>query len=220
MEDNKVESSVNTEATAVVQIKPEADEAFLQLQEQIFGIRKWAEKREIKTTDDLAPVTDDLSVIARLRKSLEELRKLYVQPINDYAKAINETFKLLSEPLEEANRINRKKILDWEAAVKRLADAQKATAEAEAALKGNDGLESSEQPIIQELPPDKTHTEMGTVGKRMVRKWEIEDKTKVPYEYLVVDAPQITKLVKAGINHIEGIRIYEEPVITVNATKS
>ena len=65
--------------------------------------------------------------------------------------------------------------------------------------------------------PKRISTGMGTVGQRMIRKWEVIDAAQVPEEYKILDSAKITKVVKAGIPSIPGIRIYEEPILTVNA---
>ncbi len=50
-----------------------------------------------------------------------------------------------------------------------------------------------------------------------IKKWEVEDITKVPGEYLMVDTVAIGKLVRAGIKSISGIRIWEEETLKVSA---
>jgi hypothetical protein len=45
----------------------------------------------------------------------------------------------------------------------------------------------------------------------------VEDITKVPAEYLIVNEVVIGKLVRAGIPSIPGIRIWEEEILKVNA---
>ena len=92
-----------------------------------------------------------------------------------------------------------------------------ALAKREAALKGGEitvPLETVE-PIAP--PPDHVRTDLGTLGTSMVWKWELVDINLVPKEYLMVNGPLLTKVVKAGLRSITGIRIYSESGLRVTA---
>lgn len=75
-------------------------------------------------------------------------------------------------------------------------------------------LENQEKP---EAMPDHVRTEVGTLGTMKVRKWEVEDFSKVPDEMKMIDATKVGKLVRAGISAISGIRIWTEETLKVNA---
>jgi hypothetical protein len=101
------------------------------------------------------------------------------------------------------------------AEAKAIEDEKLALAQREAAMKGGEHTQELGTVEIPTEPPKHVRTELGTVGKAKIRKWEVVDKSQVPDEYKILDAGKITRLVKAGIGHIPGIRIYEDEVITV-----
>lgn len=63
-------------------------------------------------------------------------------------------------------------------------------------------------PVIPEIPKT-VRTESGSAHQRMTWEFEIEDKSMVPPEYLMVDEKAIRQAVKAGIRQIPGVRIFE-----------
>ncbi|MBA7663069.1 hypothetical protein ES703_71107 [subsurface metagenome] len=125
------------------------------------------------------------------------------------------------DPIIKADRITREKMLAFDAEQRRVRFEQEEinrkrieAAEAEMRLKG----ELSEPVGLVEVSPEapkRVETDIGSVGQRMIRKWELVDMAQVPEEYKILDSAKITKVVKAGIPSIPGIRIYEEPIITV-----
>jgi len=82
----------------------------------------------------------------------------------------------------------------------------------EAALKG-EALEPV--PLIHSPAPQRTVTESGAMGGRKIWKWALEDFSKVPDEYKMLNESLIGKVVRAGMRNIPGIRIYEELVVAV-----
>lgn len=213
------------ENTALVKVRPQADEAVIALREQSLKLEQYATALIIGTDEDVKSATNDLSIISRLKKAIEEKRKEYTQPINEHLKAVNEAFKALVEPLLAADKITRGKVLDYRTEQERkrqeaedIARVERETAERKAALTG----EPVVVPEVVEAPPvvpDRYHAEMGTLGKVVVRKWEVIDFSQVPDEYKIPDATRITKQVKAGIGAIPGIRIWEEETLRVTTKR-
>lgn len=218
-----METNLNT---ALVKVKPEADEAVIALHEQSLKLEQYATALVITNDGDIKNATNDLSIISGLKKAIEEKRKEYTQPINDHLKAVNEAFKALVEPLTQADKITRTKILDYRAEQERqrqeaedIARTERELAERKAALTG----EPVVVPEVVDVPApaqDRYRTEMGTLGKMTIRKWEIIDFSLVPDDLKVIDAGKVTKLVKGGIGSITGIRIWEEETLRVTARKS
>ncbi len=208
--------------TAIVRIKPETDIQIVAFYEQALGLKKYAEARNIVTVDDLKPATDDLSIIHNVKKGMEERRKEYIKPLQEHTKAINDAFKGLMLPIETADQITREKILAFNLKQKLIREEQERinrlrmeAARAEMELKGELSEPVDLVEVIAEAPR-RVSTEMGTVGQRMIRKWEVEDLSKVPLDYLMIDATKVGKVVRAGIPSIQGIRIWEEPILSVN----
>lgn len=213
------------EVNSLVLIKPEANPEIIAFYNQALSLRQFAEVRVISTNEDLKPANDDLAIIARVKKGMEEKRKEYLKPFQDHVKETNDAYKALMNPIEQADRITRDKILafraeqEWKRREAEAIEAEKlALARREAELKGGEitvDLTPIEKP---ELVPDRIRTELGSSGQRDNWKWELQDISLVPREYLVINAGILTPIVKAskGKINIPGIRIYNEPIIAVN----
>lgn len=204
-------------------VKPRDNTEVMAFYNEALGLQKYAEARVITTAEDLKPATDDLSIIAKVKKALEGKRKEYVVPLQDQVKEFNEAFKTLMEPILIADQVTREKILAYQQEQKRIRQEQERinalrieAAEKEAALNNGEITESVNLVEVVSEAPKRVSTEMGTVGQRMIRKWEVIDMAQVPEEYKVIDSARVTKVVKAGIPSIPGIRIYEEPTLAVN----
>jgi len=213
-----------TVTTAIIKVAPAEDAAIQALVGEARSILRYAQSRVITVNEDLNSATEDLSLIAKLKKAIEEKRKEYVGPIREKLDAVNSAFKEFTSPLEEADKVTRAKILEFRQEqerrrreAERIEQEKLELARREAELKGGEitvDLSPIEKP---EAVPDKVHTGVGSAGTMKVRKWEIVDFAAVPDEYKTIDAGKVTKLVKAGIGAIPGIRIYEEETLRVNA---
>ena len=208
--------------TSLVKTHPEQDLQFIEYQKQAREILKYAESRIVGNDLEVKDATNDLSIISTLKKGIEEKRQEYVKPLNEYVKTINTTFKALSDPIEQADKITRNKILSYRAeleAKRREAEEinrqKEELAKREAAL--NQGVITIDTtPIpVPEAAPSHVRAEMGTMGTAKIRKWEVEDLAKVPLDYLMINATKIGKVVRAGIPSIPGIRIWEEDSIRI-----
>lgn len=182
---------------------------------------KYAKDRVIQSPEDNKAATNDLTLIAGLKKAMEKKRKEYLAPLRDQADAIRETYSTLMDPVLEADKITRDKMLAYRAEQDRIRQEQEdinrkrlEAAEAEKRLKG-EVTEPVQLIDVAPQAPKATRTEMGTAAQRMVKKWELIDIAQVPDEYKILDSARITKVVKASIPSIAGIRIYEEAILTV-----
>ncbi len=207
--------------TAIVNVKPDLDIKVQSFYQESLKLREYALDRVVSSLEETKDATNDLSMIAKLKKALEEKRKEYVGPLQDHVKEINDAFKTLMQPIEEADRITRDKILayqkilaDQKAEEERINAMRLEAARAEMELKG-ELTEPVELVEVSDGAPKTVRTDSGMIGQRMIKKWELEDIALVPEEYKMLDSAKITKMVKAGIPSIPGIRIYEEPIIAV-----
>ena len=103
------------ESTALIQVRPEGNEAIVALYEEGCKLQRYAEARIIVADADVENATNDLSLIAKLKKAIEGERKGYVGPINDHLKAVNDAFRKFIEPLEIADKITRQQVLGYRA---------------------------------------------------------------------------------------------------------
>lgn len=210
--------------TAIIRIDPASDAGALALYNEAVGLQQYADRRAIQSVEDIGAATDDLGLISKLKRAIEAKRKEYVDPINAHLKAVNEAFKALLAPVEQADAITRRKILDYKREEQRKADEaaeinrlRLEASRREAAL--NDGELSQPTQLVEipAAPPAKVHAQTADLGTAKVWKWELIDIARVPAEYLMVDTVKVGKVVRAGVRDIPGVRIYSEDTLRVTS---
>ncbi len=215
----------NVKTTSLALVNPNTDVAFIAIGEQVMGLVRYAESRTIANLADMMATTDDLSLIAKLKKALEDKRKEYVQPFNEHVKEVNGIFKLIGDPLERADNLNKSKVLAYRAEIERkrreaeAIEAEKlALAKREAELSGTGAFTVDLSPVDKPAPPpDRVHTEMGTLSKSGIWKWEQIDWDLVPKEYKMLNEVLIGKVVRSGMRTIPGLRIYQEETLRISS---
>lgn len=169
-------------------------------------------------------------------KRVEDMRKDLTTGLNHTLKQINSSFKMRSEPLTKAEVIVKKKLgvyLDEQERIAREAEAKaqaekdaaekKARDEAAAAKKAGD-KEAEEkakaeaeaiksQEVVVEAAPTAVRTDAGLVSSKKVWTFEIEDASKVPDSFKVVDEKAVRKAVSDGEREIPGIKIFQKTQI-------
>ena len=206
---------------ALIQINPHTDERVAALFGEVSTLCQRADAWVILSDSDVKDATEDLVVIKGLKTALEEKRKEYTQPINEHLKSVNDAFKEFTEPLSQADKVTRGKVLTYEAEGERQRQEQmdinrlrEEAAQREMQLKG-ELTESVNLVTVQPEAPAHYRTAFGTLGKAKVKKWEVTDLSLVPLEYLIIDSAKVGKVVRAGLSSIPGIRIWEEEQLRV-----
>ena len=215
---------LSIEQRALVRIAPETDGKVTALYNEGVKLLEYAKAREITCNGDMKPATEDLAVITKTKQAIELIRQEYVKPIRHHLDAINTAFKEFTAPLIDADAINRKKLIIYRAEVERqIAEAQAIEQEKldlarrEEKLTGEHTVDLA--PVdTPEAASKRVHTDMGSIGTLKTYKWELEDITKVPREYLIPNAVLIGQMVRSskGTISIPGIRVYSEDSIRVN----
>ena len=173
-----------------------------------------------------------IKMIRSHAKTLEDERKAIVGPIGEGVKRINARFKVVTDPLKaaEAELGNRntaflheqRRLAQEEEARLRTEQADKALEDAaklEAEGKDEEAAEVLEEavdgvaPIVQEVKT--VRGDYGaTTGLRDFWCVEVEDISKVPAEFMIVDEAALTRAVRRAENplrEIPGCRIFNEP---------
>jgi len=209
---------------AVINIAPADDLAVINLREEIIKLSNYATFRAIKRDEDLTPATDDLALIAKLKKAIKEKQDEYVKPIKNHLDKVQFVFKDLLACLDDIDKTNREKIAAYRAEqMKRQREAEELNRQAaelarkQAEFSGTGEFTVDTTPLEAPAPVQKVSTNMGTVSTAKVWKWELVDMSQVPEEYKIIDAAKITKVVKAGLRNIPGVRIYCDETIRVAA---
>jgi len=204
--------------------KPGEDIEVKNYYEQALGLKTHAEKRVIKTVDDLKLATDDLSLISKIMKALTDKKKEYLKPLKEQVEEINNNYKFWMEPIEAANTITRQKMTAFDAEQRRIRQVQEEinrkrmeAAQEEAAL--NNG-EITEPVNLVEVTPEvkRVSTGMGTTGMVDCWKYEVEDFAALPDEYKVADTALLNNTAKKHHDQkpVPGVRFYNEPTVRVS----
>jgi len=155
----------------------------------------------------------------KLWKRIEEIRKRATAEPNDFIKAVNGLAKSYQTRFEQVENGLKSKISQYQSRIeleRRKAEelARKAALELQAKLDAEAkkaGVESVkiEAPVI---PKQETVTRTQDGSSYQVKSWvfEVEDETRVPREYLVVDGKKLRDAVGAGVRQIPGVRIFEQ----------
>ena len=210
------------EGTALLRIDPRQDAIVIGFYDEAKKLLDYANARVITSLDDAKLATDDLSMIAKLKKAMESKRKDYLQPFQDHVKEVNEIYKTLMQPIETADMVTRSKVLSFQREQAELKAKQEeinrlrmeaATKEAEL---NNGEIKESVNIIDVVTVPTHVYADNGTLGTSKVWKFEVEDLTKIPLEYLIPDMVKIGKVVRAGVK-IPGVKSWQENSLRVNS---
>jgi len=187
-------------------------------------LKEYAERREIKTLDDLKVAADDMTIISRLKKAMEEKRRESLKPHQDKVKEISDNFKFLMEPVEAANQVTRDKIGAFNDEQKHRQREQEEVnrlrveaAQKEAALNGGEISEPVNLVEITE-PVKRVSNEMGGIGMVDSWKWRVIDFAAVPDAYKVIDSSQLTAIARKHHDQkpVPGVRFFNEPTVRVS----
>jgi len=184
-----------------------------------------AKEMVVRDKDSLTAAVDFLGKIATAKKEVDSRRRFFTDPLNQQVKSINDLFRGYSDPLGEADRIVRNKVLVYQAEeTKRVAEEQQKAFE-EAKTRAE---EASKHPTEEFVPipiniveePEKTvRAGAGSATTRQVWTFKIVDLSLVPDEYKVVDEKKIAAVVKAGVRNIPGVEIYPTSSLVVTGRK-
>lgn len=213
---------MSEQTTAIINIGPNHDPEYIGLLLEVNSLLDYAKGRIVSVPEDARSATDDLALMAKFRKTVEDLRKTYTGPLNGFVKEINGKFALLSDPLAEAEKLTKSKVLAWQAEEDRkrreaeeINRLRREAAEREAALHDTPVVEP--EPIAVIEAPRKIQTDMGSTGTSTIWKYEVTDFNALPDEYKTVDSVKLGKVVRAGLHQIPGCRIWGEPNLRVTA---
>ena len=210
------------EGTALLRIDPRQDAIVIGFYDEAKKLLDYANARVIMSLDDAKLAADDLSMIAKLKKAMESKRKDYLQPFQDHVKEVNEIYKTLMQPIETADMVTRSKVLSFQREQAELKAKQEeinrlrmeaATKEAEL---NNGEIKESVNIIDVVTVPTHVYADNSTLGTSKVWKFEVEDLTKIPLEYLIPDMVKIGKVVRAGVK-IPGVKSWQENSLRVNS---
>lgn len=206
--------------TVIVKINPSGDAVVQLLVTEVQGLLAYAKRRVVDSDEAVKLATEDLSLMSNLKKAIETKRKEYLGPIKQQLDLITDAFKAVVDPLQEADKITRDKVLAYRGEQQRKArEAEEINrlrmeaARKEMELKG----ELTESVGLVEIPPAPVahvRTEVGTLGTSKVWHFEVVDFAKLPDQYKQADMVKIRKVIMAGAT-IEGVRAWQEEALRI-----
>lgn len=211
--------------TAVVRIDPGNDSKVMQLLQEVMRIEEWADKLVVASEGDAKKATDDLSIMSKLKKAVDEKRREYVDPLNAHVKAVNDSFKLLTGPLDVADKTARGKVIAYKTEQeRRRREAEEINRQAEELARRQAEINQGEftvdvTPVAVPDVVKTTRTEVGSAG--LVENWqyEIVDMDLLPREYMMPDSVMLNAIAKKYHDKkpIAGVRFINRPTLRVNA---
>jgi hypothetical protein len=208
------------QTTELQRIDPRLDVEILKFYEEAKKLLDYANARTIATLEETKLATDDLSLISKVKKTMEQKRKDYLQPFQEHVKEVNEIYKALMQPIEQADVVTRQKILAYQREQSRIKAEQEEinrlrmeAAQKEATLNNGEIKEAVNLVDVVNIPK-KVYTDNGTLGTSKIWKFEIEDKSKIPLDYLEPDMVKIGKVIRAGVN-IPGVKSWQEESLRI-----
>jgi hypothetical protein len=168
----------------------------------------------INNPHDYKKALEYLLSLSVIKLELDSKRQFFSKPLYDQMRRISAYFDQYLKPIEEADKILRQKIVQYRA----LKWEEFKQQEKEIYERIKNELGSADLPPVV-VTPTLAKNEVvsgGEVTFRIVKKWVVEDESKLPREYLKPDEKKIAEAVKKG-EEIPGVKVYteEEPQVKI-----
>jgi len=190
--------------------------------EESLRILEYAKGRVIATLEQAQSATDDLALISKLTKLMEAKRKALLAPLEAQKKEIRDTYDYLMLPIQEANKVTRSNMLDYDMKQRRIQLEQEEinrkrleAAEAEMRLKGE--LTESVNLVEVTEAPERVRTDMGLSTTTDRWKYRVDNPALLPREYMMPDDAMLSSIAKKHHDKkpVPGVTFYNDPFITV-----
>lgn len=188
----------------------------------------------VNSDESLSFAVDMLGEIKSRMRNIEKERTAMVKPINDSVKNINAKFKTVTQPLEDAERALKPKVVAYQSKIERerreAAEAERkrieaeklAEAEAQAAIgnqEGADRLAKEASAVV--VKPEETGRGGFTGTKTVVTKrwvFEVENLLMLANarpELIKTDDALINTAIRNGEREIPGLKIFQTESVSV-----
>jgi len=185
------------------------------IKKQVSLVGSSANSLKINSAPDLVKATDILGKIKSIGKDIKKWRESITKPLNEALKNARDLFRPLENDWSEAERIVKKKMVDFN--VKQQAKAAEKEAKIEKQVeKGEIDMEKGAEKLEKVAPPNKIEADKGSIQFRTIKKIVIFDKSKLPREFLIPDTVKIRKVALAGID-IAGVKVVEEKQVSASS---
>lgn len=205
-----------------MQTNQEWDDQKANLKANVVALTSQTGAAVLTCEEDAAKVTDMIGLCNAMLKSIEDQRVAFTKPINEIVKGINEDAKALKAPLEAAKSRLQPMLDKWLIAKKRAAE-EAAAAERrrledrrleQAALLEQVGFSEEAEKVLDKTAQavavgaaPRGAQQRGGMGNTasLATSWqfEVEDITKVPPRFLLLDGIQVRQFMREQVELIE-----------------
>jgi len=205
-----------TDIEIEVQEEPTEDTTELVVQQKIEDVIARMEGITITTHDELQEAAEWLTKNKQTQKFVKDYYEPERKATYDAYTAVTGSIKKFTDILVKAEKTVKKKMADYQMEQDRIRreEERKRIAAEEAAKKDAEKTGApAPEPVV--APPSSEPEK--TEGVSFIENWtfEIEDKAKIPLEYMIPDEKKIRGVVKAmkGDTNIPGVRAYAETTV-------
>jgi len=203
-----------SKVSKVLEVQEIEEQEIVRLWNRAEQIRDTIFTMTIESVDDYKKALEYLLSLAMIKLELDSKRQFFTKPLYDQMRRINTYFDQYLKPIEEADKILRQKIVQYRAL--KWEEFKQQEKEIYERIK-NDLGSANLPPVV--VTPTLAKNEVvsgGEINFRVVKKWTIEDESKLPREYLKPDEKKIAEAVKKG-EGIPGVKVYteEEPQVKI-----
>lgn len=192
--------------------KKDEDKRVALVEKEVSPLVEEAKSIKIKDEASLEEATELLSKVNQGLDKITEEKEKVTKPANEILKAERARWKPMETVLESAKTILRQGITKYQTKVTEEA-AKKAAQIAEKAGSGKMAPQTAIRKMGEIQAPTKSvATKSGSLKFMTVQKFEVIDKTKLPWDYLLADEVAIRKAMKEDGLKLPGVRYYEEQV--------
>lgn len=188
------------------------------IEKQVALIKQQVSKAEaaatalvIKKPVDLDTATALLGKIKTVGKMITAQKESITKPLNLALKNVRLMFAPIDMGYGKAEEIVKEKMIAYQEAEEEKAAAKTKVIE-EKVEAGTITPEKAFAKVEAITPKKNVTTATGAAQFRMVKEVEVEDETKVPREYMLLDMVKIRKVALAGVA-IPGVRVFEKKVV-------
>lgn len=191
----------------------------------VSSIVQKAQKIKIESAKDEEKAAVLVKEISEMTKNVETTRKSITDPIYKSYKNANEFFNRFLVPLKQANSIVRGKMSEHrtrqeEERRKKQEELDKIFAKEQEKLKKKSEKLGIEAPVIQAPSVQENRPTVGAVKYKKQWNFEIEDISKIPMEYLIVDLVKVRRYMYDQTNSgndpkIDGVKFYQEDKVSL-----
>lgn len=186
----------------------------LTIEQEVSPLAEQATALSISNPKEMEGAVTFLSQLNKMLDRIKAEKDKVMRPLLDATAAEHARWKPAETKLEAAIAIARKTITAYQTEQKRIADEEaekiaarvapgKGNLSAETAIKKMDAIKKPEESVT---------TDAGLAKFRTDKKCEVEDITKIPFEFLLADMVKIRAAMKAG-QEIPGIRYFSEETV-------